>query len=184
MADIGASERDQLLRQRIVGMTPDDFEQLVFELVRRDEPTAERIKAPDGGADVLRSETEQRPAKVWQAKRYAGDINWGECEESLVRAIGRWSPEEIVFVFARDLSETTEASFTTRLAEHHAAIEVSAAITRWGISELVLRLNERDDLRVRFFGRDLEPLWVLGRVGVFGRRWRSKCDLERRQSVA
>jgi hypothetical protein len=54
MNDTSMSERDQLLRRRIAVMTPDDFEQLVFELVREDEAAAVRILAPDAGADVLR----------------------------------------------------------------------------------------------------------------------------------
>jgi hypothetical protein len=181
MADVGASERDQLLRQRIVGTAPDDFEQLVFELVRCEEPTAERIKAPDGGADVLRPQTQQQPSKVWQAKRYTGDINWEECEASLVRAVGRWSPEEIVFVFARDLSEVTEASFTTRLAGHRQALENDVSVIRWGLSELVRRLSERNDLRVRFFGQDLEPMWqALNRTISAGGALQSAEDLVQR----
>jgi len=159
MEDTSVSERDQLLRQRIAVMTPDDFEQLLFELVRKEEPAARRIVAPDAGADVLRPQTDERPAKVWQAKRYPKTINWEECRESLVTAIAHWSPSEVVFMFPRDLSQTLEKSFKENLVEHPNAVACDVKADYWNLSDMVRRLAEHPDLRVRFFGAEQESTW-------------------------
>ena len=167
--DAGWAEHDQLLRLRIEAMPADHFEQLVYELVRRDEPSAQRIGAPDGGADVLRPADGHRRAKVWQAKHYTRTIYWDKCEASLDAAIRRWDPEEVVFVFALDLSARAEASFTSRLVARSSDTDTRVPAP-WTLSELVRRLHEHSDLRQRFFGtpkvRRTPRAWVLAMVMV------------------
>jgi hypothetical protein len=167
--DLGATERDRLLRARIAAMPDDQFEQLVFELVRRDEPTARRLSPPDDGADTLRPATDGVRAKVWQAKHYPAKINWSKCRQSLTDAIERWSPSEIVFVFPRDLSERQEAGFTEHLVQHPNVAASDATVSYWSQSELIARLNEHEDLKARFFGPDQEVmLEVLNKTAAAG----------------
>lgn len=168
MHDLGATERDRLLRGRIAAMPADQFEQLVFELVRRYEPTARRLSPPDDGADTLRPATDGVPAKVWQAKHYPVRINWSQCRQSLADAIERWSPS-MVFVFPRDLSERQEAGFTEHLEQHPDVAASATIVSYWNQSELVARLNEHEDLKARFFGPDQEGiLAVLNRTAAAG----------------
>jgi hypothetical protein len=107
----GAGERDALLRRQMKMMPPDRFEQLVFELVQREDPEVVGLKHPDAGADTLRPATDRRPAIVWQAKRYPDSVNWEECQNSLDSAIDRFKPSKVIFAFPRDLSQTMEKSF-------------------------------------------------------------------------
>lgn len=67
------------------------FENLVFALVRADEPTARQLRPPDGGRDTIVAPNEDHGELVWQAKRYE-----------------KHSPERITFVFAVNLSEDDE----------------------------------------------------------------------------
>jgi hypothetical protein len=167
--DLGATERDRLLRARIAAMADDQFEQLVFELVRREEPTARRLSPPDDGADTLRPAADDVPAKVWQAKHYPVRINWSKCRKSLADAVERWSPCEIVFVFPQDLSERQEAGFDEHLAQHPDLATSDTVVSYWSQSELVARLNEHEDLKARFFGADQEEmLAVLNRTAAAG----------------
>ena len=154
----GRAERDEVLRRQLKAITPEQFEQLVYELARQEDTRVQRFVHPDGGADVVRPETASEPAKVWQAKRYPGTITWGECEGSLDASIERWKPGEVVFVFPRDFSEQAEQAFRTRLGERHRDNEVEVVNPPWTLSELVRRLNEDDALRVRFFGKEQEDL--------------------------
>ncbi len=132
------------------------FEQLVFDLVVRTEDGVLRMKAPDGGADILRSASDETRAKVWQAKRYGGQINWEECEKSLVRAAEAWKPDEIVFAFARDFSEPVAKSFQEKLVVPGNRLDI--AVTAWTLSEIIRRLDDNEDLKLRYFGKPQESL--------------------------
>ncbi|HEV3070083.1 MAG TPA: restriction endonuclease [Solirubrobacteraceae bacterium] len=157
MAD-GAAEQEEVLRRQIAVMSPDRFEQLTFELAHRENPAVRRIAAPDGGADTVLPRSDGSASEVWQAKRYADEINWAECEKSLETAITRWRPCTITFVFARDLSAPLEQSFQTRLVEHSMAREHAVRVTQWNLSELIRRFNQHEDIRVRFFGSEQETV--------------------------
>ena len=162
-------------------MPPDQFEQLVFELAHREDPEVRRLVHPDGGADTLRPVAEERASEVWQAKRYPDTINWKECEDSLDSSIDRWKPSKVTFVFARDLSQQLEKSFQTRLVERDKAQQAGAQVGMWNLSELVRRLNEHEDLKVRFFGREQEDVLVrMERTMAAGGRLESGGDLVER----
>lgn len=152
--DEGRAEREELLRRQIKVMPPARFEQLVFELARREDESVQRLVHPDGGADVVLGDADKR--RVWQAKRYPDDINWKECEKSLDDAIARWSPQHVTFAFARDFSDPVEASFRDRLVARgkDAGIPVDA----WTLSEIVRRLGENQDIKERFFGSEQASL--------------------------
>jgi hypothetical protein len=179
--DAGPTERDALLRQRIAVMPPDQFEQLVFELAHREDPEVRRLVHPDGGADTLRPVEEDRASEVWQAKRYPKEINWKECEDSLDSSIDRFSPTTVTFVFPRDLSQQLEQSFQTRLVEREKAVEAGVRVGLWNLSELVRRLNQHEDLKLRFFGRDQEDVLLrMERTMSAGGRLESGGDLVER----
>jgi hypothetical protein len=177
----GATERDALLRREIAVMTPDRFEDLVLALAQRELKEVRRLQHPDGGADVLRPATGGRQAEVWQAKRYPDDINWGECENSLKSAITRWKPSKVTFVFPRDLSQQLEGSFETRLIHHEDAQREGVEVTLWNLSEIVRRLDEHPDIKVRFFGREQDTLMAsLDRAIKAGGQLESGADLVER----
>jgi hypothetical protein len=150
----GSAEREELLRRQIKVMPPPRFEQLVFELARREDGSAQRLVHPDGGADTVAGPEDDR--RVWQAKRYPDQINWSECEKSLDSAIARWSPNRITFVFARDFSDPVEASFQERLVV--AGRKAGATVDAWTLSEIVRRLDDNQNLKERFFGSEQAPL--------------------------
>jgi hypothetical protein len=161
----GAAERDRLLRQQIAVMPADRFEQLVFELAHREDSAVRRLAPPDGGADAIRPASGTRRAAAWQAKHYPAGINWVECEASLDAAIKRWDPEAVTFVFPRDLSQQLEATFEERLVRRAVARDAGVTVTMWNRSEIVRRLDEHPDLKLRFFGADQDDLAArLGRL--------------------
>jgi hypothetical protein len=174
----GRKERDDLLRQQIPIMSPEDFEQLVFELAQREDQTVVRLDRPDGGADTLRPASPPTRAGVWQAKRHKDRIDWRDCEKSLAKAIETWNPEHVTFAFPRDLTTTPQKSFQSKLTNHSAALRTGAIVGYWGLSELVRRLNEDDNLRVRFFGQSQElQIDQLNRTIAAGGRLESGADL-------
>lgn len=180
----GGTQNDELLKQQIKALDPGAFEQLVFELAHRQDPEVKRLTDPDGGADTLKPSNSEGPARVWQAKRYTGSINWQECEQSLKQSAKRYKPSLITFVFARDFSERTEAAFQERLVS--VAAEEGIKVAVWTISDLVRLLRLHEDLRVRFFGQALEdPIAALTRSIKAGGGLESGSDLvERARTLA
>jgi hypothetical protein len=156
--EAGRAERDAVLRRQIQVMSPERFEQLVFELARRDDPEVRRLVHPDGGADTLRPAIEGRRSEVWQAKRYPAGINWDECEGSLDQSVKHWDPQRITFAFARDFSATVEKSFQSRLVQRQSAQDNGVTVTAWTLSELARRLDDHPDIKVRFFGDEQEDV--------------------------
>jgi hypothetical protein len=180
----GSSTKDSLLRQQIKAMDPEGFEQLVFELAHRLDPAVRRLSHPDGGADTLRPQHESTRARVWQAKRYTGQMNWQECARSLQTAIDRWKPERVTFAFARDFSESTERNFQERLVRPARSKEVE--VQAWTLSEIVRQLGTQTDLRVRFFGQEqMAEVDLLVRTMRAGGKLTSPLDLfDRARSLA
>jgi hypothetical protein len=177
----GAAERDALLRRQIAVMSPDRFEQLVLALAQREYPDVRRLRHPDGGADTLRPATTERKAEVWQAKRYPDDINWQECEQSLDTAIKRWGPSKAIFCFPRDLSQQLESSFDSRLVQRKSAKDARVEVGLWNLSELVRRLDENEDIKRRFFGKEQETVLAgIERAIQSGGRLESGHDLVQR----
>lgn len=145
-----------------MALSPERFEQLTFELVGLQYPDAQRVAAPDGGADTL---VLGDVVRVWQAKRSRKRIDWMSCERSLRRALTRWQPASVVFVFPVDLTESQLRTFQTRLADKAEGTEVSV----WSASTLLSRLNQHPELLRRFFGPSqadlLDVIELSARVG-------------------
>jgi hypothetical protein len=181
----GATERDALLRRQVEVMAPERFEQLVFELAYREHPEVRRLTHPDGGADTVRPATTERKAEVWQAKHYPRRINWQECEGSLDAAISRWEPCRVIFCFPRDLSQQLDGRFESRLVRRRSARDAGAEVGLWSLSELVRRLGENPDLRIRFFGSEQEDVIAkIERLVDAGGQLESGRDLvERAQAI-
>ena len=175
------SGRDDRLRRDIALLSPEQFEQLVFELAQRDNPDVRRLVQPDGGADTFLPATDTNKAQVWQAKRYPTTINWQECEKSLARAIRRWQPSAVIFCFPRDLSQRPERSFEAKLVKHPDALREGVQVALWNLSEIVRRLNQHPDLRVRFFGAEQDSLVMrLDRLAKAGGKLETSEDLVER----
>jgi hypothetical protein len=131
-------------------LDPDSWEDFVADLVRIDHPSAEQIRPPDGGADLVLERTDG--AHVWQDKFHPGGqrIGWKKCEESLDRAVREHGATEVTFVFPRDLTHRDRKTFTSRLGRRHSGVVVN----RWTLSELRARLDtdEGEKIRRRYLG--------------------------------
>lgn len=150
------AEHEDILRARIAALSPDRFEQLVYVLAHRDDPHVERLQHPDGGADTILPRGDGTAERVWQAKRYPKQINWGECEKSLADAISVWKPGRVTFVFPRDLSKTPRKAFDTRLVAHpEAVVARKVEVDHWNLSRILEILGRHRDLGHRFWP-DLE----------------------------
>jgi hypothetical protein len=130
--------------------TPEEFEELCFDVVRLQFPNAVRLGAPDHGLDCLVGTPEGAADRGWQAKRFTGNISWSQCRQSLERAITRHNPRHVTFCFARDLTAQQHELFARNLAAAH----TERTIDYWGASELAARLNTEEGRLVarRFFG--------------------------------
>ncbi len=179
------AEREDILRVRIAALSPDRFEQFVYELAHREDPKVERLKAPDGGADTVLPRGDGTAERVWQAKRYPKQINWSECEKSLSDAISNWKPDRVTFVFPRDLSKRPRKSFDTRLVGRPEAAAKKVTVDHWNLSRIVQLLGRHRDIADRFWP-DLEGQTdKLDRVIKAGGRLESSQDLvERAEAIA
>ena len=132
-------------------LTPDDFEALVFRLAWVEDRSVVRMRAPDGGLDVVRPDDE-RPGKAiagWQAKRHTRDIDWRDCEASLDRCVQIWEPTAVTFVFPKNLTRGEHEAFHQRLAARHEGVTVDY----WAAAALEGRLESESGKRVaaKFF---------------------------------
>jgi len=136
----------------LADLGPDKFEQLVFAIVRREHPNAQKLKAPDFGADVLDDPAGKRP-RVWQVKHYPGDIHWTDCGKSLNRAVAKWRPAEITFVFPRDLTGKDHQDFNDKLIA-----DKPVPAKRWTATELNDKLDQYPAIRRSFFPHRTDAL--------------------------
>ena len=136
----------------LADLEPEAFEQLVHAVVRREHPYAQKIKAPDFGADVVDDPSSSRP-RVWQVKHYPRDINWTNCTKSLTGAVERWRPREVTFVFPRDLTGKDHKDFNDKLAGKHAI-----TVTRWTASDLNDLLERHPAIRRSYFPHRTDDL--------------------------
>jgi len=149
----------------LLGVTPSEWEEATFYLAEHHEDErVVRLRAPDGGADVLlptRGEDGRR-SRAWQAKHHTSGIDWGDCEKSLDRLRTFWNPRRVTFVFPRDLTGLEHATFEERLGARHADTEVDY----WAegkISSLLLADDHGERIAQRFFGRE-DPIAIMERA--------------------
>jgi hypothetical protein len=136
----------------VADLTPGQFEQLVYAVVLKDHPRAQKLKAPDFGADVLDDPTSKRP-RVWQVKHYPKKINWSHCQESLDRAFHKWRPAEITFVFPPDLTGNDHQDFNDKLVGRQ-----NVPIERWTASHLNEALERYPAIRRSYFPHRTDAL--------------------------
>jgi hypothetical protein len=107
-------------------LSDENFEDLCVLVILMEHPTAERVRAPDGGADaVLASATAPGQfERCWQVKRFIGRISWSKCEESLDRGCETFRLPHYTFMFARDLTGPQRRQFTERLETRHPDVKV------------------------------------------------------------
>ena len=142
----------ELNRRDFIDLGPTRFAQLVGTLVRLEHPNSEVPDAPDGGADVLLEGRAKGPTYVWQVKHFEGtQPPWRKCVESLDRAVARYSPDRVTFVFSRDLTAPMKKTFKDKLQDRRPDIEIDY----WGLFQLRERIaNAAPSVRQRYFGDD------------------------------
>lgn len=133
-----ALESERALRETLKLLDADRFEELVYSIVCLKWPDAVRLRPPDGGADSL-LEREFGGPRVWQAKHFSGNISWPQCVKSLKKAVERWQPERVTFVFGKELTEGQQKLFREKLAAD------SVVLDWWGTSELLRRMLESEE---------------------------------------
>ena len=128
---LGASH---LLRQRLLSLNPDEFEQLVAALVAEEHADARRLAGAERGVDVI------VPSAHWalQCKRFAGQPKWRDCEKSLADARAHY-PElkRYTLVFVNDFNAAVHRTFEERLVRPAGDLSVDA----WTLTELRNRLE-------------------------------------------
>jgi hypothetical protein len=130
------------------------FEELIASLVFAKHERAERLAAPDGGADILTRADADSVATVWQVKHHTSRINWRNCALSLDRAVECYAPDEVVFVFPRDLTKPQRDQFMSSLSARHPRITV----IYWGLQHLRELLADLPGIARRYFGSDQADL--------------------------
>jgi hypothetical protein len=89
----------------------------VFLLARTTDEGVVPVRAKDHGLDARLPDPQGRTLRGWQAKRFTTGIHWGQCRESVKRAVVFWRPSHITFCFAHDLSAGEQDSFREELIE-------------------------------------------------------------------
>ena len=88
-------------------MSPRDFEDLVFALVRREDGRARQLGPPDAGRDTI-VPLDDGTELAWRRSTTPPASIRGKCEESLQTALSERRPREITFVFPVKMTATKE----------------------------------------------------------------------------
>lgn len=119
---------------------PDQFEVLVYLLVRDEFPGAVQVRAYDHGLDVRLPDPAGATPRGWQAKRFTGAIKWGQCQESTRRAIAFWRPLHVTFAFPKTLSGKEQDDFRKKLIEQFPRVRLDW----WGSEDLQARMRDTE----------------------------------------
>jgi hypothetical protein len=138
----------KLVEMAIQAMSSSEFEDLVFALVRIEDPRAEQLGPPDAGRDTI-VRLPEGDELVWQAKQHTTGIDWGKCEESLKTALANRKPREVTFVFPVKLNATKEPGLAD-LRERYPQVTITKP---WTLPDLRARLVEADDVRRELIDR-------------------------------
>lgn len=165
-------------------LTDDEFDELVYLLAHADDPRVLKLRAPDGGLDTVRPLEADPTVAEWgiQAKLHRQHIKWGDCRDSLDRAVAVWNAKTVTFAFPRDLTQGQHSLFHKHLTGRHPGVTVAW----WGTSKLtalLLATPARRGIAKRFFHtEDLADL--ADRAIRAGGPLRTASDLLERETVA
>jgi hypothetical protein len=122
-------------------LTPEQFEILTFLLARAEFPEVVHIRQNDFGLDARRPGVRGKATlRGWQSKRFANDINWAKCQESVRRAIPFWRPLLITFTFPKVLSGREQKEFESELVDEFPEVELDW----WDATEIQRRMKVDD----------------------------------------
>jgi hypothetical protein len=128
----------------------DDFEELCVLIVLLEHENAQRIRAPDLGADAVLPGEPGTFERCWQAKRFTSRIYWDQCEASLDRGRENYHPERYTFMFATDLTGPQRRTLTTRLQQRHRDIAIDY-VDRTTLLGKLLATREGERIAGHFF---------------------------------
>ncbi len=129
-------------------MSPTDFEDLVFALVRADDNRAEQLGPPDAGRDTI-IRLAGGGELVWQAKHHTSGIDWNKCEDSLKTALKLRDPREVTFVFPVKMTATKEPG----LEDLRARYPQVAICKPWTLPDVRDKLADAPDVRRELIDR-------------------------------
>lgn len=132
-----------------VDLAQDAFEELCYLVVREDYPDANRLRAPDGGLDIILS-VGDTVVRGWQVKRHTASIDWRKCAESLDRAFHVHRPLRVTFCFPIDLTVNQNQRFRDRIGRRHPDIEVDYVGASW-LTGAIARSDNGRRIARRFF---------------------------------
>jgi hypothetical protein len=141
---MGASARGPIIYP-LDELTPDQFGKLAFLLTRSIDSRVVPVRAKDHGLDARLPDASGRiTLRGWQAKRFtSGSIHWGQCRESVKRALAFWRPPRITFCFAHDLSAGEQESFRSELVAQFPQVRLDF----WPAEELQRLIRDTDEGR-------------------------------------
>lgn len=116
------------------------FEALTFLLARAEFPDVVHIRQNDFGLDARLPVANGATARGWQAKRFTEKIHWGQCQDSLRRALAFWRPLHVTFAFPKVLSGKEQQEFQTFLIDEFPRVRVDW----WDASEIQVRMRESE----------------------------------------
>jgi hypothetical protein len=138
---VDASARGPIIYP-LYDLTAEQFGKLVFLLARSTDARAVPVREKDHGLDARLPDERGRTVRGWQAKRFArGGIHWGQCRDSVMRALAFWRPPRITFCFAHDLSAGEQESFRTELVARFPQVRLDF----WSAEELQRLIRDTDE---------------------------------------
>jgi hypothetical protein len=130
-------------RRGICHLSAQQFEDLVYALVRIDEPLARQLTPPDAGRDTIVAGVDGERERAWQVKHHTDGINWAKCRKSLQDAVDKRNSAEVIFVFPVNMTEGKELG----LQELRADFPQLILPEPWTLGTLREELNKHPEIR-------------------------------------
>jgi hypothetical protein len=133
----------ELVRLALLAMSAQQFEDLVYALVRVDEPSARQLTPPDAGRDTIVAGIDGERERAWQVKHHTDGINWAKCRKSLRDAVDKRDPAEVTFVFPVNMTEGKESGLE-ELRTDFPQVDLPEP---WTLGTLREELNKHPEIR-------------------------------------